>query len=290
MSIVPEKLFYGEHSQQYFLFYKNPKVNKAAPLILFFHGGGFKKGNPENFPQELLNTAIKNEFHFVSATYRFLQHESLKSDYIDDGIACLDKLVNIADSHQINLNQIITAGNSAGAHISAPLAFENNHPDVSIIGTILENTQPIPNQISEVVDSLCPPLDTKDVITAFSPFLTVLNQQILEEFWFKLPLNRDDFENDECFKFALQEKLKETSIYHLADRSQIPIVFYSEAPDNLEALLYENNAPKYVELHSPILMQVLYQKLKKNSQTTYWVNDYANALLYIFFRTPASIS
>ena len=49
-SLKPEKLAYGPHHRQYFIFVPPPE-KRVVPekLVVYFHGGGWKFGRPEQF-------------------------------------------------------------------------------------------------------------------------------------------------------------------------------------------------------------------------------------------------
>ena len=96
------------------------KSSKPAPLVVYFHGGGFKMGDKHGFSRN----AMLRKYHpegvaFASVNYPFLVHTN--KDYFKIMDHCAEAvrflLVN-AKKYNLDKKRISVAGASAGALIS----------------------------------------------------------------------------------------------------------------------------------------------------------------------------
>lgn len=135
----PEFVSFGNHKDQYFLYYE-PENIVSDKIILWVHGGGWNAGTPKMF--DFVGQCIaKNGYRFVSLGYRL----SPKNKYpcqIEDVCAGYRAAVDFLTGKGIDTRKVIVSGPSAGAHLSAILCYsrrvqEEYHVDVSnIIGFI----------------------------------------------------------------------------------------------------------------------------------------------------------
>ncbi|PWY90930.1 alpha/beta-hydrolase, partial [Aspergillus heteromorphus CBS 117.55] len=108
------------------------------PVIIRFHGGGFVTGDSlfwDWFPEYLFDLAKEHDAVIVSANYR-LMPEATSHEIIEDiedlwtwlhSSAVVDILSSLATPTELDLERIITAGESAGGVLSITLAL--SHPD-----------------------------------------------------------------------------------------------------------------------------------------------------------------
>jgi acetyl esterase/lipase len=122
-NLVTQKIKFGKHRQQYFLFCqpkKNVPLKKHA--ILYFHGGGWMAGTPE-----ILKAAgqlfADHGYVSVFSNYRkapFFSYPDMRKDIS----TCLKKLAEYLKEENLNIDKFIIGGMSAGANLAALLAFD----------------------------------------------------------------------------------------------------------------------------------------------------------------------
>ncbi len=115
-------------------------TNTKRPLIVFFYGGGFIQGNKEQ-PAivEMCDSFAKRGYVAAAINYRLGTNGSsssmIRAIYrgVQDGSAALRFLSYHADLFKIDTNNIVLAGNSAGAFVAMHLAFlqDNERPTES---------------------------------------------------------------------------------------------------------------------------------------------------------------
>ena len=136
---TPEKVPFGDHKDQYFLYYE-PENLRSEKIILWIHGGGWNAGNPEFF--DYVGQCIAEAgYRFVSLGYRL----SPKYKYpcqIMDCCAGYRAAMQHLKAKNIDISKIIVTGPSAGAHLVSILCYsreaqEQYNVDISnIIGFI----------------------------------------------------------------------------------------------------------------------------------------------------------
>lgn len=114
---------YGNHSDQCFdLWFGNrKKEGGGGPGLIFFHGGGFIKGN--RFYSKLMRLAHQQGVTVISAGYRLSSSKHFTiEDSIEDAAGLLRFLGDNAAEFQLNPERIAVSGNSAGGTIALCLA------------------------------------------------------------------------------------------------------------------------------------------------------------------------
>lgn len=137
--VEPKEVSFGDHRDQYFLFYE-PKSLVSDKVIVWVHGGGWNAGTPKYF--DFVGQCIAKEgYRFVSLGYRL----SPKNKYpcqIEDVCAGYKHAVSFLAGKGIDTSKVIVSGPSAGAHLSSILCYskkmqEEAEIDISnIIGFI----------------------------------------------------------------------------------------------------------------------------------------------------------
>ncbi len=112
-----QAMAYGEAPSQTLDFW--PAANAKAPLIVFVHGGGWKRGSKDN----ATGAAKVEHFHglgyaFASIDYRLVPDATVEQQAQDvaDAVAFLR---GKADALGFDPNRIVLMGHSAGAHLVA---------------------------------------------------------------------------------------------------------------------------------------------------------------------------
>ena len=123
-SITYKKI--GNRSLQLDIYYQKG-ITKVAPLLIFIHGGAWKKGNRDDYRKYLIDFAQKG---YVTATvsYRFSQEAKFPAAVTD--VKCAIKwLKSNAAKYHINPNKIALIGGSAGGHLAMMAGYANNVPE-----------------------------------------------------------------------------------------------------------------------------------------------------------------
>lgn len=97
-----------------------PKDKKDLPVLLYFHGGAFIYGTPEQYDFILFRLALEVGMLIVSVDYRLAPEHPFPAAMEDgyDTLLWLSGNANILDG---NKNMIIIGGSSAGATIAASI-------------------------------------------------------------------------------------------------------------------------------------------------------------------------
>lgn len=135
-----------------------PGTEQPSPVIVFFHGGGFKAGDKSRIPfkKELIGL-VDQGVAFVSVGYPFLGDtgttDTIGSNGYDRIFKHVEKAIEFlsqhADTYNLDPKRMAIAGASAGALISQHLTYRADM-DVSVCIAI---QQPIEvNRVIEVID------------------------------------------------------------------------------------------------------------------------------------------
>jgi len=99
-----------------------PRATGARPIIVFWYGGGWEKGNKSQY--RFVGAALaKAGFVAVLPDYR-LYPEVRFPDFIHDGADALAWVVGHASEIGGDPQRIYVAGHSAGSHLAAMLAYD----------------------------------------------------------------------------------------------------------------------------------------------------------------------
>lgn len=105
--------------------YHSKKLNNNAPLIIFIHGGAWKKGDKHDYLVYLTSYAEKG---YVTATiqYRFAGSAKYPAQLLDVQSAVV-WLKQHADEYHIDPNKVALVGGSAGGHLAMMNAYSNSN-------------------------------------------------------------------------------------------------------------------------------------------------------------------
>jgi predicted esterase len=124
---------YGKHERNKLDFWQ-AKSDEPTPLIVFFHGGGFKMGDKSNIRHILaMEDCLAQGVSVAAVNYPFLQHTN--NDYIEimkNGERAVQFLKGNAREWNIDVKRVAAAGSSAGAILSEWLG--GNTRDISVLG------------------------------------------------------------------------------------------------------------------------------------------------------------
>lgn len=100
-----------------------------APVLLFFHGGGWQFGDPKQFFPQCRHFREMG-YACVSAAYRIASvHGSTPADALQDARDAMRYLRRHAESLGLAADKIVAAGGSAGGHLAAALGTAVSLPD-----------------------------------------------------------------------------------------------------------------------------------------------------------------
>ena len=116
----PQKMFFGDNKEQYFLFYEPNKII-SDKVIIWVHGGGWNAGSPSYF--DFVGQCVaKAGYRFVSLGYR-LSPKNKYPKQIEDICEGYKKAIAFLNKKGIDTSKVIVSGPSAGAHLSSILCY-----------------------------------------------------------------------------------------------------------------------------------------------------------------------
>ena len=135
-TVKPEYISFGEHKDQYFLYYEPTNVI-SDKIFVWVHGGGWNAGSPKFF--DYVGQAMAGYgYRFISIGYRL----SPKNKYpcqIEDVCRGYNAAIDYLRSKNADVSKIVVSGPSAGAHLSSILVYNNairERMNVDISGVI----------------------------------------------------------------------------------------------------------------------------------------------------------
>ncbi len=124
---------YGPHERNVLDIWKaKPQGGHSGPtpLVVYFHGGGFRRGNKSSVPAWLVRDCLDEGISVASANYRLSQTDAFPAPMLD-GARAIQYLRRNATELGIDPDRIAAAGNSAGAGIAMWVAFHDDLADPS---------------------------------------------------------------------------------------------------------------------------------------------------------------
>lgn len=101
------------------------KSEEPAPAIVYFHGGGWQKGSKKRIPRFLLRAHAEGWLTVVSVEYRFID-VAVHPAQIDDCARAIQFVRHNAKKWNIDPKRIGVVGSSAGAHLAAYIALQDD--------------------------------------------------------------------------------------------------------------------------------------------------------------------
>lgn len=104
--------------------YHRKNISDARPLIIFIHGGAWKKGNKDDYWPYLIPYAEKG---YITATIQYrLTGEAVYPAQLKDVVSAINWLQDNADNYHIDKNNIALVGGSAGGHLAMLAAYTDS--------------------------------------------------------------------------------------------------------------------------------------------------------------------
>ncbi len=139
----------------HFFFPPNHKATDKTPVIVFFHGGGWKGGGVAHFYNQSAYLASRGMVA-ISVQYRVEKpHGTTPKECVKDGKSAMRWIKTYASEYGIDPNQILAGGGSAGGHVAAAMATlegfneEGEDTSVSCIPKALVLFNPVANNSKE---------------------------------------------------------------------------------------------------------------------------------------------
>ena len=118
---------YGNDSAQHLEFWRVTKAGAPAPLVIFVHGGGWKRGDMDNATGVAKVThSLEHGYAFASIDYRLVPAATVEQQAQDvaDAVA---KLLRDAPKLGIDPHRVVLMGHSAGAHLAALVGTDTRY-------------------------------------------------------------------------------------------------------------------------------------------------------------------
>ncbi len=129
-SAAGQAIAYGSASAQVLDFWPATaaaRAKAAAPLIVFVHGGGWKRGSKDNATGRWKPSHYPAEgYAFASIDYRLVPQATVEQQAADVA-AALKALVDRAERLGIDRRRIVLMGHSAGAHLVALVGTDEHY-------------------------------------------------------------------------------------------------------------------------------------------------------------------
>jgi acetyl esterase len=121
---------YGPDERNNLDFYRATS-EKPAPLLIYFHGGGFVAGDKrQGVTAAMVQTLKKSGVHFASINYRFVDGKGVIFPApLLDGARAVQFLRTKADEWNIDSTRLACFGDSAGAGIAMWIGFHDDLAD-----------------------------------------------------------------------------------------------------------------------------------------------------------------
>lgn len=114
-----QTISYGSDPLQQIDFQPASAVKGAAPLVVFVHGGGWKRGDKDGATRSSKAAHFNSlGYHFAAINYRLVPGATVEQQG-EDVAHALAKLLSQADALGIDRSRVVLMGHSAGAHLVA---------------------------------------------------------------------------------------------------------------------------------------------------------------------------
>ena len=121
-----QTLAYGKDSLQSLNLWV-PEGAGKAPLVLFVHGGGWKRGSKDNAMGRAMPAhMMEQSYAFASIDYRLVPANTVE-EQATDVAAALAYLLKNADRLGIDRSRVVLTGHSAGAHLVALVGTDERY-------------------------------------------------------------------------------------------------------------------------------------------------------------------
>ncbi len=135
----------GDHTLKLNI-YQPKNIEKPRPVLIFIHGGGWRKGNKEDYLLYLIEFA-KRGYITASISYR-LTGEALYPAAVEDVKCAVRWIRSHANDYLIDPDKIAVIGGSAGGHLAMMIGYSSDVPELDG----LCNTDSVSSHVQAVVN------------------------------------------------------------------------------------------------------------------------------------------
>ncbi len=122
-----ETIAYGSDALQMLDVWRAKDAKEPAPLVVFVHGGGWKRGSKDNATGQYKPVHYPAAgYAFASINYRLVPDATVEQQATDVASA-VKALVDRADTLGIDRRRIVLMGHSAGAHLVALVGTDERY-------------------------------------------------------------------------------------------------------------------------------------------------------------------
>jgi len=122
-----ETIVYGRDPLQSLDVWRAKDAKGPAPLVVFVHGGGWKRGSKDNATGRFKAEHYPGQgYAFASIDYRLVPASAVEQQAEDVAMA-VKLLINDADRLGIDRRRIVLMGHSAGAHLVALVGTDESY-------------------------------------------------------------------------------------------------------------------------------------------------------------------
>ncbi|THB72724.1 MAG: alpha/beta hydrolase [Desulfobulbaceae bacterium] len=121
-SATVSEVSYGAENRQQMDIYLPEQVRAGSPVVVFFYGGSWKRGQKENYA--FVGHALSSKGYVVAIPDYRLYPEVVFPTFVEDGaqaVTWLSKNIEQAT------NGVVVMGHSAGAHIAALISLDQGY-------------------------------------------------------------------------------------------------------------------------------------------------------------------
>lgn len=118
---------YGSHERNVLDLWR-AKSDQPTPLVVYFHGGGFRKGDKSKLSPRLLRGCLRSGISVAAVNYRLSHHAPYPAQMLDAARA-VQFLRSKSRQWNIDPKRVGATGSSAGGGISLWLAFHDDLAD-----------------------------------------------------------------------------------------------------------------------------------------------------------------
>lgn len=116
-------LRYGDHERQVMDLCLPEESDGEVGLVLMIHGGGWIEGSKDEYRSSIRDICKNYGYATAAINYRYLSEDVDMYDILDDIGLALKAIKEKGAENGININKVVLAGVSAGAHLSMLYAY-----------------------------------------------------------------------------------------------------------------------------------------------------------------------
>lgn len=135
---IKKNIAYGPHERNVLDLYL-ADADKPTPLVVYIHGGGFRKGNKESLSPMMLELCLQQGLSVATINYRLSDTGPFPMQHMDAARAIQFLRYN-AKNWNLDPRRVAATGRSAGAGISLWLGFHDDLADLDADDPVLRQS------------------------------------------------------------------------------------------------------------------------------------------------------